>query len=496
MKAMWRSVPPLALGLFLSGNAAAAPAPCPAPPEVNDRCPTWDAVYNHPGGLAGQGPDIMRDAALSADGSRIYVAGTSYDNTTGYDAAISAHATADGATAWTKRWSTHEFDTYSSVAVSPDGSLVAVTGRSGPQGALDALTTVYRAGDGTELWSHLYDGPDRSDDYVWTMTFSADGSRLFVGGSRDDGAGEAHGDAILLAYDPLTGDLLSEFSFAAYPNEYDVFYDLALSPDGSRVYAAGQSYAPGSSGDAVVVAFDISGSGIRQLWAARYDGASNLDRGVDVAVNPDGSRIAVSAESRAAGASTNDWSTVLLDAGGNRLWAARYSGGNNGEDAPAGVVFAGDKVITAGSSAEFGTNRDYAARAYSISDGSVLWTSLYRSPANYTDVPRSLAVSPDGSTVYVTGYSFYPRGTLGPVFQIGNGAYLTVAFETSDGDRKWIGRYSPSGRGEDVAQAVLPSPDGKTVYVAGTFVYNGTFLFLVPQTGPSSFDFGTVAYSA
>ena len=62
-------------------------------------------------------------------------------------------------------------------------------------------------------------------------------------------------------------------------------------------------------------------------------------------------------------------------------------------------------------------------------------------------------VSPDGSTVYVTGSSV--------------GAYMTIAYSTVTGSMRWLRRYNAPGEHTDRAGDIVVSPDGTTVFVTG-----------------------------
>ena len=66
-------------------------------------------------------------------------------------------------------------------------------------------------------------------------------------------------------------------------------------------------------------------------------------------------------------------------------------------------------------------------------------------------------MSPDGKTVYVTGYRVH---------------YVTVAYSAATGARRWLARYAGPGNRNDEARSIAISPDGKTVYVTGRS--NGT----------------------
>ena len=62
-----------------------------------------------------------------------------------------------------------------------------------------------------------------------------------------------------------------------------------------------------------------------QLWVARYHPASSHERGSAVAVSPDGSRVFVAGQT--CEGAVCDYATVAYDSvGGAKLWASRYSG--------------------------------------------------------------------------------------------------------------------------------------------------------------------------
>src|SRR5438128_6958782 len=80
--------------------------------------------------------------------------------------------------------------------------------------------------------------------------------------------------------------------------------------------------------------------------------------------------------------------------------------------------------------------------AWAASAGTQIWAKRYDGPASAYDVAGSLAVSPNGSTVFVTGYSKGGSRT-------GYG-YATVAYSASTGAAVWTKRsHGPGGRGED-----------------------------------------------
>jgi DNA-binding beta-propeller fold protein YncE len=140
--------------------------------------------YNGPA----NGQDFASSVAVSADGSEVFVTGGSHGNGTGYDDyATVAYEASSGAELWVTRYTGFEHggdDAATSLAVSPDGSKVFVTGASGANYATLAYNTV----TGARLWVKRYRGPVNIS-FAVALTVSPDGSRVFVtGSSLRDGA--------------------------------------------------------------------------------------------------------------------------------------------------------------------------------------------------------------------------------------------------------------------------------------------------------------------
>jgi hypothetical protein len=122
-------------------------------------------------------------------------------------------------------------------------------------------------------------------------------------------------------------------------------------------------------------------------------------------------------------------------------------------------------------SAAVGRPAGTAARA-PAAPGARLWIS--RLPGSGG---RSVAVSPDGRTLYVAGTS--DDGTFT------DDDFVTIAYDTATGHQLWSARYNGPGNGEDIGQAIATSPGGRTVYVAGT-----------SDGGATGDDYAVVAYDA
>ncbi|MGH3502335.1 MAG: PQQ-binding-like beta-propeller repeat protein [Nocardioidaceae bacterium] len=258
----------------------------------------------------------------------------------------------------------------------------------------------------------------------------------------------------------------------------DEGHDIVLAPDGQRVYVSGSSYAsaPGTlSPDFATVAYDAT-SGER-LWAARYDGpAGGADDQADLGMSPDGSTIFVTGLSTGKGTG-NDFATIAYDAAtGQRLWLARYDGPVSGSDWATALAVSpeGSTLFVTGYS-HSRKGPDYGIVAYDADTGEQRWVTHFDGPGHGTDAPKAIDVSPDGSTVVVTGQ--------GSGVDTGLCDWGTVAFDADTGQVLWDALYDGPASGIDVGDAL-------TTTSAGTVVVTGSIS--VADTGP---DWATVAYS-
>jgi len=145
---------------------------------------------------------------------------------------------------------------------------------------------------------------------------------------------------------------------------YDRAEAVTVSPDGSKVFATGFS-AAGSTNDLTTVALDAATGG--PIWLKTYDGPGhNSDSGFAIAASPDGTTVFVTGDSLAANF-YNDYATIGYDsATGARKWLTRYNGpaGNEDESHSLGVSPDGSTVFVTGLSTGVGTGLDYATNAY------------------------------------------------------------------------------------------------------------------------------------
>ena len=211
----------------------------------------WDRRYDGPVGSY----DVAEGLAASSDGSIVYVTGTSPGATFWDDYATVAYDGATGASIWARRYSGPggEADSPSALAVSPDGSLVAVTGwSSGVETGLDYATVAYDGLTGEKRWIRRARGQGNGWDLATAIAIGPDGSEVYVTGSIYRGiTGDDYGT---IAYEAATGSFLWK-RFEDAEQSFDVPESLAVRPDGSAVFVTGRSSSTLTSFDYLTVAY-------------------------------------------------------------------------------------------------------------------------------------------------------------------------------------------------------------------------------------------------
>ncbi len=252
-------------------------------------------------------------ARIGAAGRRLFVTGESSGNGTWHDYVTVAYDTRSGQQLWTSRYEGlggNLADEPNALAVSPDGSLVVVTGGSEESaGASRWATVAYDAATGAQRWATRYagtpppspipgdarpliGGPTLSltgqDDEATALAFAPDGGSVYVTGYAR--AFPNATDYVTVAYRALDGAVLWDSSYDGPTHRHDGASSIVVGPAGDRIYVTGNSgagtllesrYTPGIVlDDAATVAYDAAGN---QLWAARYDGGDYLDEGSAIA---------------------------------------------------------------------------------------------------------------------------------------------------------------------------------------------------------------------
>jgi hypothetical protein len=429
----------------------------------------WLKRYNGPGSST----DGAEAVALSPDGSFVFVTGRAYLSGGNLAYVTIAHSATDGSRLWVSRYAPQAGGSgseASAIVVSPGGSQVFVTGASNS----DYATVAYASDTGARQWVGRYNGPADAIDYSTAIATSPDGTRVFVTGSTK--ISQQQTGYATIAFDSSTGNRLWVRRYNPGLSSDNSAWGIAVSPNGATVFVTGISQLESEASDYTTIAYDAA-TGAKQ-WLRRYD--DNLhgrDEAAALSLSPDGSQVFVTGTSYGGPLASDDYATVAYDSEtGGAQWVARYDGPNGLADQGRAIAVSpdGSHVFVTGDSGVSGSDIDIATVAYGALDGSQQWVRRYDGPGHWFDVASGLVTSPDGK-VYVAGAS----GGMS-----GNYDYATEALDGATGGRLWVRRYAGRADGFDVPSGLAVGSDGARLFVTGRS-YGGT---------AKDDDYATVAY--
>jgi putative pyrroloquinoline-quinone binding quinoprotein len=198
-----------------------------------------------------------------------------------------------------------------------------------------------------------------------------------------------------------------------------------------------------------------STSGTAPLWANRFKGTRGDTAGYADAVSPDGSTVYVTGSARVSKSHPHTSGvTVAYDsATGAALWQTRYNAINRRNLA---VSPDGSTVFLTGSATSSPGYFHFLTAALDATTGAQLWAASFRKGFHVGE-GSAVAVSPDGSTVFVTGYTFGPTAYRG---------WGTVAYDATTGAQLWVVHFIH--RTQDIeGTSITASPDGSKVFTTG-----------------------------
>ncbi len=255
--------------------------------------------------VATGGRRVGHISSIAARGSRVYVGGMGIGTAaTGGDFLTIAYASRTGAKIWNRSYDGgHGNDSVQNMALSADGTSLYVTGTSDQQPYRTVMATVaYRASTGAKRWQARTALPAEGGyDDGPSVSVSPDGSRVFVGGDRTDQFDTHH--FLLVAYDAADGGAIwKRVEDGSGHSGY--LADIKVAPDGSVVYAGGSGSAGFGNGGLLISAYSAA-SGGPSLWDAVSPVPSEGYWAADaIAVHPAGDRIFL------AGMAGSDFRTV------------------------------------------------------------------------------------------------------------------------------------------------------------------------------------------
>jgi DNA-binding beta-propeller fold protein YncE len=328
------------------------------------------------------------------------------------------------------------------------------------------------------LWVAAFHGPPGGKSQALAEAVSPDGARLFVTGSLGLTAISPSKRWATISYGTAAG----RRHWLQYYQGTDTSSDstaapvaVAVSPDGSTVFVTGYVTNTGGVRAEATVAYDTA-TGARR-WVAQHIPVVRLTdvSPVAVAVSPDGSRVFVL---------SNDYTAQAYDtATGNLVWSAIATGLHGISFVFAGAMSPdGSRLFLTGSGFTPANREEFQTAALDAATGATLWVQHYikpHQPFGALALALAVAVSPDGSMVYVAGQVPFSGLVLGD--------------DAATGALRWARFPSLAAATEAV------SPNGSSVFFggppppsSGVFVTQarepdtGTLLWTHPQTSRPS----------
>jgi DNA-binding beta-propeller fold protein YncE len=385
------------------------------------------------------------------------------------------------------------------IAVAPDGdavyALMRSTTGSGFNGRARWVVIRYDTA-GNPSWTARW-GEASNHNIPTSIAVSPDGERVFVSGTWKADQVTAEGHLTTLALDATTGEMVWSSNYDGPGHGTDNARKIVVSPDGRSLYIAGISGGdPDGNLDYLALAYETR-TGAEQ-WSTRWDGigADNDDSPFDIAVSRRGDMLYLTGWSYGEGDYNNDYGTIAVrtrgEEQGSIAWTARYDGvGVHAPDQVSALALSPDDstLFVTGMSNDvdsgppFDVNYGYATIAYDARTGDQLWEARKYWPDTTFNSPNAIAVDPSGSRVVITG-------------QAGSGQldYGTVAYDTATGTEVWSDRYGLVEHDLELGRHLVMDPRGGTVYVTGLSAKSPpgvrNLFVLHPQNG----DQLTIAY--
>ena len=141
---------------------------------------------------------IPADIAVDATGN-VYVTGKSDDEMKGFTDIATVKYDADGIKQWDMKYNgaAGDYDEGMAVSIDPSGDVI-VTGFTNNDTDADYITIKYRASDGQQLWTAIYNGTEENgNDFPVDISVDSAGYIYVVGTSEGDMSGE---DYVTLKY--------------------------------------------------------------------------------------------------------------------------------------------------------------------------------------------------------------------------------------------------------------------------------------------------------
>lgn len=294
----------------------------------------WSRTFDGPGASA----DFARAVRLAPNGE-VYVAGYSYNASANPDGLLLRYDAAGNLLAATLvDGSAHAQDYFATLALAPNGEIVAV-GQANSNGSSSSMLVARFSAGGALLWQREYDGAGSGLEYALGGALDAAGNAWVSGYTSTPANGQ---DATLLKYD-AAGNLLFARTLDGAAHGNDQASEVALDAQGNATLG-GYLNQGATKLDFLVARYDPSGT---QLWQRTWDAPAHLDdQGQFLVVDALGNATLAGNVYGASGqASDRDIAVVRWDPQGNLRAARIYSSPGADDDRPYDLALAADGAL-------------------------------------------------------------------------------------------------------------------------------------------------------
>jgi uncharacterized delta-60 repeat protein len=413
---------------------------------------------------SGSNPDNISDMHVDASGN-IYVTGSSYSATSGYDI-ITRKYDNNGGVLWTSTFNGdgNGTDVAAALAVDANGN-VFVTGYSYRGGTNYDITTIKYTSAGAQSWQNYSGNGTSAFDEGKDITVDGNNDIIVTGGIQNTTG--TNTDYRTIKYTNVGGVAWT----MDYTNSNNLDMGLAVTTDASNsVYVTGHSFVTGQDLNIRTIKYNSAGT---QQWntATNFSTINSIDSPSAIQVNSSGE---VFVAGRVFNGSVSDDDIVLMkyNAAGTVTNSTIINGTANSVDKANRIYLDGsNNVYLAARMKNAGSSEDFYLGKFNPSLG-LIWADSYNGPSNNYDEATDITVDGSGN-VYASGSSYSSTS---------NYDFITVKYEGIGGTRLWLTKFNGTANNTDQSKRISVDAGGN-VYVSGDSKGAGT-----------GSDFSTIKY--
>jgi len=349
--------------------------------STSDGTTAWVKRYDDATGGLDQAVRVVIDPA----GLVAYVTGTMTIKGNGDDIVTMAFDIATGTRLWSARFNgPKDNDDYAAgLAVSSSG--VYVAGNAGSR----SLLLSYARGSGALRWKSLGQAGPWAD--------------VVVHGKREYTVGYTYGSTSKIKLGGFTSAGAATFEKGYVgPFQAVIGTDAALSPDGSTLFALGQEI----QGNEMMIAAFNTGTGSHIWHKVPTVQVGGFDEGGSIAVSPDGSKVFAAIESDDSHAADTFETIAYAAVDGSIAWGPIRENEFDDRGTPVDIAVSenGANVYVTGPGRNGDGLTGFLTVAYDAAvGGTSVWEHWTPGPTTYGWGAQAVAVAPDNSKVFVTG---------------------------------------------------------------------------------------------